>query len=103
MMYWNKIQAAFLLLIASVTIASSWHSTGQEAQSARARLARMEEALGGTAALSDLTSLSVAASGSGPGGAFETEIDSFRYDYRDIQLNAVLALDFVEPPVLRQR
>ena len=52
-----------------------------DADGAQVWMTRMQQALGGETALAGLTSLTVTASCSGPRGAFETEVASFRSDW----------------------
>jgi hypothetical protein len=51
---------------------------GEVDEDAQQIIAQMLDALGGKQAINDLRSLAVTAACSGPGGAFRTEVDSFR-------------------------
>jgi ketosteroid isomerase-like protein len=77
----KNIAAAGLAVVLGVFTSGGQPSLAQPSGSAdrvHELMTRMEQALGGETALADLTGLAVTASCSGPDGAFETEVTSFR-------------------------
>ncbi len=69
------------LLLALIVASPSFAQESTDAGDAQKWLVRMEQALGGEAAIDALRSLTVKATCSGPDGAFETEVTSFRPDW----------------------
>ena len=77
----RSLTSSWVAVTANLVMLSSgpWLLAQEPAtEAAAARLAQMELALGGRDAIAALRSLSVSAACSGPDGAFETEVDSFR-------------------------
>lgn len=76
----NIARTSVAVVLALLTLGTAQDALAQETDADRAQvwIERMVQALGGEAAIANLTGLSVKATCSGPDGAFDTEVSSFR-------------------------